>query len=897
MIFGLDRLLRSGAPPKERPPPAWGRPGAPERGLVSAPAAQALRRMARDDLDRLQLRLGSSPHGLTAAQAKRVRARHGFNEVRSLQRWPWLTRFWRSYAHPFNLLLSVIGVLSWLKGEVAVTGIIGFMVLLATVLRWSQERRADKTLQSLQHMVEHQSTVLRPDVGGQAPVEHRVPARELVPGDVLVLAAGDLIPADCRLLESRDCHVNQAAMSGEAFPVHKHSVEQGAAGSDLLALPHMLYQGTSVASGKAWAMVVATGRDTLLGQFSEPVRQRARTPTAFESGSDQVIWLMIRFALVLLALVLLINGLRSGDWGSALMFAMAVAVGLTPELLPMIVTATLARGARALARQQVVIKRLDAVQNLGAMDVLCADKTGTLTSGDMRVRAGVDALGAPSEEALYWAGCNARLQSGSLHLIDQALLQDAPVLGLLSRRGLPVKLDELPFDALRRRVSVAMRDERGQHWLVCKGSVDEVLALCDGFERDGATQAWTLSSRKRMHQLTRDWSRQGLRVVAVARRPLDGAERLEPAQETGLALVGFVGFADPVKPGAREAIAQLLASGVDVRILTGDNEWVAETVGRQLGLPLRGLTTGKRIDRMSDAQLQRVCTHTTVFARLTPLQKQRVVMALRQQGLVVGYMGDGVNDAAALLGSDVGLSFQQGVDAAREAADVILLQRDLRVLHEAVVQGRITFANMLKYIRMATSSNLGNAISVVAASALLPFLPILPLQLLAQNLLYSLSQLAIPFDRVDDSLTRRPVRWNAPGIGRFMLTFGPLSSVFDLMTFACLWWWLGLVTLADQPVFHAGWFVVGLLSQLMIVHIIRTPARPWLDSQPSRALAGATLASALGGLWLLLGPLAEPLGFGRLPAAYALWVVGLLASYALAAQGLKRWYVRRYGWI
>jgi len=897
MNFGFDQLIRSGARLWARQFRAWDAHGAAGRGLASTPAAHALQRMARDDLDRLQVRLGSSQQGLTVGQASKLREKHGFNEMQSLERWSWIRRIWRSYAHPFNLLLSVIGLLSWLKGETAVSSIIVFMVLLATGLRWSQERRAEKTVQSLQHMVEHLCTVLRPAEPGQPPVEHRVPARELVPGDVVVLAAGDLVPADCRLFEGKDCQVNQAAMSGEAFPVHKRSVEQGAAGGDLLALEHMLYQGTSVVSGKAWAMVVATGRDTLLGQFSDPVLRRVRTPTAFESGSDQVIWLMIRFALVLLAMVLLINGVRSGDWGSALMFAMAVAVGLTPELLPMIVTATLARGARALARRQVVIKRLDAVQNLGAMGVLCADKTGTLTSGVMRVRAGVDAAGNPSEEALYWASCNARLQSGSLHMIDQTLLQDAAAQELLSSRGVPFKLDELPFDALRRRVSVDLRDEHGQRWLICKGSVDEVVPLCEGFELDGEHAAWNLSLRRRMHQLTRDWSRQGLRVTAVARRAMDQEERLGPDLESAMTLVGFVSFIDPVKTGAREAIQDLIASGVDVRILTGDNEWVAESVGHQLGLPIRGLTTGKRIDRMSDAQLQRVCANTTVFARLTPPQKQRVVMALRQQGQVVGYMGDGVNDAAALLSSDVGLSFMQGVDVAREAADVILLQRDLRVLHEGVVQGRITFANMLKYIRMATSSNLGNAISVVAASALLPFLPILPLQLLAQNLLYSLSQLAIPFDRVDESLTRRPVRWNAPGIGRFMLTFGPLSSVFDLMTFACLWWWLGLVTLADQAAFHAGWFVVGLLSQLMIVHIIRTPGRPLLDSQPSLALAGATMASALGGLWLLLGPLAGLLQFGELPATYALWVAGLLVSYALAAQSLKRWYVRRYGWI
>lgn len=870
-----------------RSPPAPG----PDGG------SPALRRMARDDLDRLFVRLGSSAHGLSRSQAERARERHGPNEVDTREPWAWLRAWWRSYAHPFNLLLTVIGVLSWLKGEVAVTGIIFTMVALATLLRWTQERRSERTLHSLRHLVRLNATVLRPSPHGDGPVEQRVPARDLVPSDVVVLAAGDQVPADCRLLDERDCHVNQSALSGEALPVRKRVIVPGGGGDDLLALEHMLYQGTSVVSGKAWAMVVATGRDTLLGRFSAPARRHGRLPTAFEAGSDQVSWLMIRFALVLLALVLLISGLRTGDWGAALLFAMAVAVGLTPELLPMIVTATLARGARVLAQRQVVIKRLDAVQNLGAMRVLCADKTGTLTAGIMRVQPGVDALGRPSSEPLYWAASHARLQAGTRHLIDQTLLSDAHALSLLTARGVPAKLDELPFDAERRRASVALQDPQGQRWLVCKGAVEEVVALCDRYAHDGYTLPWDLASRRRMRELTRDWSRQGLRVIAVARRPLGADEALHPGKEKDLTLLGFLAFADPVKPGAREAMARLRERGVDVRILTGDNEWVAQSVCEQLGLPVRGVTTGKRIDRMSDAQLQRVCAHTTVFARLTPLHKQRVVMALRQQGSVVGYMGDGVNDAAALISSDVGLSFKEGVDAAREAADVILLQRDLRVLHDGVVQGRITFANMLKYIRMATSSNLGNAVSVVAASALLPFLPMLPLHLLAQNLLYSLSQLAIPFDHVDPALTREPVQWNAPGIGRFMLTFGPLSSVFDLLTFAFLWWGLGLMTLADQASFHAGWFVVGLLSQLMVVHIIRTPGRPFLDSRPSLALGLATLAAGLGGLWLVLGPLAGPMQFGALPLDYALWVGGLLLAYAFAAQALKRWYARRYGWM
>lgn len=861
-------------------------------------STQGLRRMARDDVDQLQVRLHSTPHGLSPRQALRARQTHGMNEIDTAFQSHWLQNLWRSYAHPFNLLLTIIGSLAWLKNDLAVTAIIFSMVALATLLRWTQERRSEQTLRSLQQLILHSVTVLRPTGGrGAAAQEVRVAARELVPGDVVVLSAGDLVPADCRVIDARDCQVNQSLLSGEALPVAKRPRPEGGAGDGLLALEHMLFQGTSVVSGKAWAMVVATGSHTLLGQFSSPVRDSRRMPTAFEAGSDQVSWLMIRFALVLLALVMLINGLRSGDWGAAMLFAMAVAVGLTPELLPVIVTATLARGARVLAKHQLIIKRLDAVQNLGAMDVLCADKTGTLTAGIMRVQTGVDALGKPSTAPLYWGACHARLQAGSRHLIDQTLLTDPHALSLLTARGVPIRVDELPFDADRRRASVALLTAKGERWLICKGSLDTVLSQCDRFEHDGYTCSWDMNSRRRMREMTRSWSRQGLRVIAVARRPLDPHEALHADTERGLTLLGFLVFADPVKPGAREAVGQLQQRGVALRILTGDNEWVAQSVCEQLQLPVKGITTGQRLDRMSDDQLQRVCEHTTVFARLTPRQKQRVVMALRRQNHVVGYMGDGVNDVAAMAASDVGLSFKNGVDAAREAADVVLLERDLRVLVEGVQQGRITFVNMLKYMRMATSSNLGNAISVVVASALLPFLPILPLQLLAQNLLYSLSQLAMPLDQVEDSLTLKPVQWNAPGIGQFMLTFGPLSSLFDWMTFAFLWWGLGLMTLADQAAFHTGWFVYGLLSQLMIVHIIRTPVRPWVDSRPSLALAVSTLTAGLGGLWLAFGPFAEAMQFSQLPADFALWVLVLLIAYGCAAQWLKGWYIRRFGWL
>jgi Mg2+-importing ATPase len=860
----------------------------------------SLKRAARDDLDLLQVRLQSQPYGLTSEQAAQARKKFGSNEHTQSHHWRWARSLWSSYVHPFNLLLTLIGSLSWLQGEQAVTTIIFVMVSIATSLRWFQEIQSSKTIESLEQMVQHHITVLRPQdrQANTTAFEQTVPTHALVPGDVVVLIPGDWVPADCRLITATNLYINQSTLSGESLPVRKQALLQGAGGDDLLALDHMVYQGTTVVSGSAKAMVVATGRHTVFGQISASIHRQRRQATAFEIGSDQVSWLMVHFALVLLALVLLISGIRTGEWGAALLFAMAVAVGLTPELLPMIVSATLARGAKILSRHQIIIRRLDAVQNLGAMDMLCADKTGTLTSGLMQVQGGLDAHGQPNDLPLYWATCHAQLQSGTCHLIDQTLVNHSEAQALLQQYGTPQKINELPFDAETRRAYMAFQHNDGKRWICCKGSVEDVLAICDTFENNGAPLVWDWNHRRILRTLTKNWSLQGLRVIAIARQELseEAVTTIDPSAK-GYTLLGFVVFADPLKLGAREAIAHLSHGGIGIKILTGDNEWVTQSVCEQLGLEIQGITTGKRINRMSDDQLERVCRHTTIFARLTPLQKQRVVSMLRQQGHVVGYMGDGINDAPALASCDVGISFKTAVDAAREVADVVLLQRDLRVLHEGVTQGRTTFVNIIKYIRMATSSNVGNAMSVVTASALLPFLPILPLQLLAQNLLYSLSQLAIPFDRVEPALIQKPVRWNASGIGSFMLTFGPLSSVFDLLTFAFLWWGLGLVMLGDSPVFHAGWFTVGLLSQLMVVHIIRTPERPIIDSRPSMALVLASLSSAVIGLWLVLGPLSTQLEFGSLPASYALWVAGLLVAYALAAQGLKRWYSQRFGWL
>ncbi|EPZ17131.1 hypothetical protein M622_09265 [Thauera terpenica 58Eu] len=863
---------------------------------------------ARGELAAVLAQLGSSAHGLSDEEAAAVRARHGLNEVeheRPVSGWRHL---WLSYNNPFNLLLTLLAVVSLFTRDTQAAAVISTMVLLATLIRFVQERRSNKAALALKEQVSNTASVRRradPDAAGTAtdaaPAAGRtieIPIRQLVRGDIVALSAGDMIPADCRIMSATDLFVGQSAMTGESLPVEKFATP-GPESASALDMANLVFMGTNVISGAASALVLATGNDTYFGTLARRVtsaRDGADT-NAFQLGVNKVSWLLIRFALVMVPLVVLINGFTKGDWPAAFLFALSVAVGLTPEMLPMIVTSTLARGAVMLSRKKVIVKRLDAIQSFGAMNLLCTDKTGTLTQDKIALARHTDVSGRESDEVLGFAYLNSYYQTGLKNLLDRAVLEHVELKTELDLARNYRKIDEIPFDFERRRMSVVVSERAHHHELICKGAVEEMFAVCSHVRFEGQTYPLDASARARLQKVTRELNEDGLRVVAVAMKELALDQLVySKADESGLTLIGYIAFLDPPKESTAPALEALAAHGVVVKVLTGDNELVTAEVCRQVGLAVDGIVLGAQVDAMDEPTLALAVEHNTVFAKLSPLNKERIVRSLRANGHVVGFMGDGINDAPALRAADIGISVDGGVDIAKEAADIILLERSLLVLEEGVIEGRKTFSNMLKYIRMAASSNFGNVFSVLIASIFLPFLPMLPLQLLVQNLLYSISQIAIPFDNVDAELIRQPLSWNPASISRFMLFFGPLSSIFDVFTFGLMWYVFKANAVEHQALFQSGWFVVGLLTQTLIVHMIRTPRVPFIESRAAWPLLGMTLLIMALGVFLPMGPLADYFKLQTLPWSYFVWLIGILLGYAFLTSMMKRYYIRRFGW-
>ena len=865
---------------------------------VPGELAQALRQAAHEDLPQALQRLSAHADGLTEHEADAIRARVGPNEIAHEKPLPAWLHLWHCYYNPFNLLLTLLAVVSHLTEDEKATIVIGSMVVLSTLIRFVQEGRSNRAAERLKAMVSNTMTVQRRDT--TAPRD--IPISALVPGDLIVLSAGDMIPADCRVLGAKDLFVSQAAMTGESLPIEKFPVlpaatPAAAAAENPLDLDNLLFMGTNVVSGAATALVLATGNQSYFGTIATRITATDRTPTAFQAGVNSVSWLLIRFALVMAPLVLLVNGFTKGDWMEAFLFALSVAVGLTPEMLPMIVTSTLAKGAVLMSRKKVVVKRLDAIQNFGAMDVLCTDKTGTLTQDHIVLARHTDIFGRPSDEVLAFAFLNSHYQTGLKNLLDRAVLDHVELQTELKLEKDYRKIDEIPFDFQRRRMSVVVSERDDHHELICKGAVEEILACCTQVRDGDRTVPLDAGMLARVTRITRELNEEGLRVVAVAAKEVPPDKTVYAvADEAALTLIGYVAFLDPPKESTAPALQALAAHGVQVKVLTGDNELVTATVCRQVGLPVDGVVLGTQVEAMDDAALAKTVESHTVFAKLSPLHKERIVRALRANGHIVGFMGDGINDAPALRAADIGISVDTAVDIAKEAADIILLEKSLMVLEEGVLEGRRVFSNMLKYIRMTASSNFGNVFSVLIASVFLPFLPMLPLHLLVQNLLYDMSQVAIPFDNVDAELIAKPLSWNPADIGRFMLYFGPLSSIFDVTTFAVMWWVFGANTPEQQTLFQSGWFVVGLLTQTLVVHMIRSPRLPFIQSRAAWPLSVATLAVMAVGIFLPMGPLAHYFKLQALPLAYFPWMVAILLGYVLLTTAMKRFYIRRFGW-
>ena len=875
--------------------------------------AQTLVAAANSDSALLIDTLGTHTDGLSEAEADALRQQHGLNEVeheQPLSRW---VHLWHCYKNPFNLLLTLLAIVSLATDDVQAAVVIGTMVVLSTVLRFWQEAKSNKAADALKAMVSNTATVMRRDFSADAaPIFGKfygaslqikgaqrieLPIKQLVPGDLIVLSAGDMIPADCRVLSAKDLFVSQAAMTGESMPVEKFPRQTDSETSNPLELENILFMGTNVVSGAATALVLTTGNNTYFGALAQRVGATDRGPTSFQTGVNKVSWLLIRFMFVMAPLVLFINGFTKGDWTEALLFALSVAVGLTPEMLPMIVTSTLAKGAVFLSRKKVIVKRLDAIQNFGAMDVLCTDKTGTLTQDKIFLARHVDVWGQESDDVLEMAYLNSYYQTGLKNLLDVAVLEHVEVHRELNVGTAFQKVDEIPFDFTRRRMSVVVARHDQPHLLICKGAVEEVLSVCTHVRHGESQEVLSDELLARIRQVTAAFNEEGLRVVGVAARSMAaGRDTYSLADEQALTLIGYVAFLDPPKESTAPALKALAEHGVAVKVLTGDNELVTAKICREVGLEQQGLLMGNDIERMSDAELALAVETTNVFAKLTPTHKERIVRLLKANGHVVGFMGDGINDAPALRTADIGISVDSAVDIAKEAADIILLEKSLMVLEEGVLEGRRTFANMLKYIKMTASSNFGNVFSVLVASAFIPFLPMLPMHLLVQNLLYDVSQIAIPFDNVDEDMLKKPQRWQPGDVGRFMVFFGPISSIFDILTFALMWYVFHANTPEHQTLFQSGWFVVGLLTQTLIVHMIRTPKIPFLQSRAAMPLIIMTGVIMAVGIFLPMGPLASYFKLEALPPLYFVFLPMILLAYMALTQAVKGFYIRKFGW-
>ncbi len=877
----------------QRDPMATGKTDAVIPGAL---AAHCLRIAAMKEPE-LWRTFASHPEGLTAAEVETARATHGENQIPAQKPARWWVHLWVCYRNPFNLLLTVLGVISYATEDLFAAGVIALMVGISTLLNFIQEARSTRAADALKAMVSNTATVLRTINDKGESVWQELPIDQLVVGDVVKLAAGDMIPADLRLLQARDLFVAQASLTGESLPVEKVAHSRDPQQSNPLECDTLCFMGTTVVSGTAQAMVIATGGNTWFGQLAGRVSEQESEPNAFQQGIGRISMLLIRFMLVMTPIVLLINGYTKGDWWEAALFALSVAVGLTPEMLPMIVTSTLARGAVKLSKQKVIVKHLDAIQNFGAMDILCTDKTGTLTQDKIVLEHHTDVSGKECERVLNTAWLNSHYQTGLKNLLDVAVLEgvDEAVARTLSTRW--QKVDEIPFDFERRRMSVVVSEEQGVHQLICKGALQEILNVSTQVWHNGEIVPLDDSMLRRIRRVTDNLNRQGLRVVAVASKFLPAREGdYQRIDESDLILEGYIAFLDPPKETTAPALKALKNSGITVKILTGDSELVAAKVCREVGLDAGEVVTGSEIETLSDDELATLAKRTTLFARLTPMHKERIVTLLKREGHVVGFMGDGINDAPALRAADIGISVDGAVDIAREAADIILLEKSLMVLEEGVIEGRRTFANMLKYIKMTASSNFGNVFSVLVASAFLPFLPMLPLHLLIQNLMYDVSQVAIPFDNVDDEQIQKPQRWEPAELGRFMLFFGPISSIFDILTFCLMWFVFHATTPEQQTLFQSGWFVVGLLSQTLIVHMIRTRRIPFLQSRAAWPLILMTGLVMVLGIALPFSPLAGYLQLQALPLGYFPWLVAILAGYMVLTQLVKGFYSRRYGW-
>lgn len=844
----------------------------------------------------------TTPMGLTSEEVEKRQSLFGKNEVVHEKRKKPLIMFAKAFINPFVGVLTALVAISFVMDVLMASpgdqdwtsiAIVTTMIVLSAILRFSQEWKANRSSEALQKMVTNTCYVKRAGVP-----EGEISIGELVPGDIVMLAAGDMIPADLRIIESKDLFISQSSLTGESDSIEKSPKVMGKKyyKGSVVELDNICYMGSNVVSGSAKGIVFETGNNTYLGTIAKSIAGH-RAATAFDKGITKVSLLLIRFMLIMVPIVFLVNGITKGDWMEAFIFAISVAVGLTPEMLPMIVTANLSKGAMAMSRKKTIVKDLNAIQNFGAMNILCTDKTGTLTQDHIVLERHVNADSTEDKEnrILRHAYFNSYFQTGLKNLMDRAVLSHVKELGLESLSNSYKKVDEIPFDFTRRRMSVVVEDNNGKRQIITKGAVEEMLGICTYAEFGGEVRPLAKDIRVKAQKFVEEMNNQGMRVLALAHKSfLSKENNFSVEDEQEMVLIGYLAFLDPPKESAAQAIRQLHEHGVEVKVLSGDNDAVVKTISRQVGIDTSTAVTGPELEKMSEEDKMKAVAKGNIFSKLTPMQKVEIIQLLQIQKNTVGFLGDGINDAAALRESDIGISVDSAVDIAKESADIILLEKDLMVLGNGVLEGRKTFGNIIKYVKMTASSNFGNMFSVLAASAFLPFLPMLPIHILIQNLLYDISQTTIPFDRMDPEYLRKPRIWDSSDLSRFMIWIGPISSIFDIATYVVMWWFFSCQSPETQSLFQSGWFIEGLLSQTLIVHMIRTRKVPFLQSTASWPVLLMTFSIMAIGICVPFSSFGASIGLMPLPWVYFPWLVGILLTYCILTQGLKVLYIRAF---
>lgn len=845
-----------------------------------------LKKLARLSEKKVMINYQSSPSGLSEQMASKRLAEYGPNEVATQRPTPWFVLLVEAFKDPFVYVLALLMVVSALTNDFEASLVMGVMILLSVGIRFIQEYRSQKASLALKELIETTCGITRDGVTTEIPID------EVVPGDIVNLSTGDMIPADARFIWTKDLFVNQASLTGESMPVEKLvKVEEPTEEDTALDLANLAFMGTDVLSGQGRAIILKTGNDTFFGDIASNVSEK-RGETSFDRGVKNVSKVLIRFMVVMVPIVFLLNGLTKGDWGQAFFFAIAVAVGLTPEMLPMIITSNLAKGAIKMSKKKVIVKELNAIQNLGAMDILCTDKTGTITEDHVVLVKHVSPIGDNCKKVLDLAFLNSNYQTGWKNLMDHAVINYYEENKLAQKIGHVEKIDEIPFDFSRRRLTVAVNNE-GHQLMITKGAVEEMMKICSHVEINDEVVPLTESLREKMLTVSVDMNQDGMRVLGVAyKKDVHDTAIYSIADENEMILAGFMGFLDPAKKSSITAIKSLHEHGVTVKVLTGDNEIVSQKVCKDVGIEVGQVLLGNEIETMSDEALMEASEKVNLFAKLNPMQKARIIALLQKKGHTVGFMGDGINDAPALRKADVGISVDTAADITKEASSIILLEKSLTVLEDGVLEGRTVFGNMMKYIKMTVSSNFGNVFSVLVASAFLPFLPMLSIQLLVQNLIYDVAQLTIPWDRMDEEDLMKPAKWNTGNLMKFTLSIGPISSIFDILTFLLMYFVFHANTVGNQALFHSGWFVIGLITQTVVVHIIRTKKIPFIQSMASIPVTISTICviaiailipdTALGGFF----------DFVPLPMAYWKWMVLIVLAYGVAVQLVKTIYIK-----